>query len=312
MVAVNYGISAMYGSASTTQSVAASSNSPASVSINLTGLAPATTYHARIEATNGDGASSTSDFTFTTASPLSTATTVAGLSGATASVTVACNGGVGGQSCSGPVTLTSHVTSSGKTVLAVAASAARGGNRKRKPKTVVTDETVGSGSYTVASGAKATVALKLNATGLKLLADLYKLPVTVTLGGATPSSSTATFSYPVISTKIRYSFSSRGGALLIRNLNFIGKPPTGARLTVVCGKGACSPRKRTIPLSHGRIALAPGVKVVSLPLGAVAYFELTASGDVGRVLVLDNAGSGRLVASKLCLPPGLKSPSRCA
>jgi hypothetical protein len=64
-VVVRYGTTNAYGSTTAPQDVgSAAVNSP--VSVPLSGLAAKTTYHAQVLATNGDGATSSSDVTFTT------------------------------------------------------------------------------------------------------------------------------------------------------------------------------------------------------------------------------------------------------
>jgi CSLREA domain-containing protein len=60
-----YGTTAAYGT-STPASDAGAGNTPIGITAGLTGLAPGTTYHYRLVATNPDGTSSTRDATFTT------------------------------------------------------------------------------------------------------------------------------------------------------------------------------------------------------------------------------------------------------
>jgi phospholipase C len=70
---VDYGLTAAYGSA-TVEQVVGKGSSPIAVSADLPGLAPATTYHYRITATNGLGKVSGGDRTFRTAGPPSATT----------------------------------------------------------------------------------------------------------------------------------------------------------------------------------------------------------------------------------------------
>ena len=65
-VTVRYGPTTAYGSQTTGQDVGAGT-SPVAARVVLTGLAPATTYHAQLLATNGDGSTASSDLVFTTA-----------------------------------------------------------------------------------------------------------------------------------------------------------------------------------------------------------------------------------------------------
>lgn len=69
---VEYGTTTGYGSSTAPQD-AGSGMVPADVEAALTGLAPSTTYHARIVATNADGRSEGTDVSFTTAPPPPTA-----------------------------------------------------------------------------------------------------------------------------------------------------------------------------------------------------------------------------------------------
>jgi hypothetical protein len=61
-----YGTTASYGTVTADTPVAAGVD-PVAVSASLDGLAPGTTYHVRLVATNADGTSASSDATFTTA-----------------------------------------------------------------------------------------------------------------------------------------------------------------------------------------------------------------------------------------------------
>src|SRR5205823_65543 len=118
-------------------------------------------------------------------------------SGSAVSVTIPCSGGAAGQSCTGSITLTSHVTTQGTKVIAITAA-------KKKVTKVVT---VGAGSYSVPAGGHATITLKLNKTGLKLLQTKYKLPATMRLTGTTNLTKTITFSYARIKAPIAFAWS---------------------------------------------------------------------------------------------------------
>ena len=70
-VSVHYGLTSGYGSLASGPSVPAATT-PAAVTVPLTGLTPATTYHAEVVATNAEGTTTTPDLTFTTPKPTST------------------------------------------------------------------------------------------------------------------------------------------------------------------------------------------------------------------------------------------------
>jgi hypothetical protein len=166
-VAFQYGTTASYGSSVT------SSSSPAGVtatgvSASLTGLAPATTYHYRVVATNRDGTTSGIDQTFTTtaASPGSVTGPGTGPGSATgrfagltvkrqtlrlsrrgaASVNVLCPASTVGA-CTGTLRLT----------IRVRVVVRSHGKRRRVLRTV----TLGSIRFKVAAGRHATLAVKL-------------------------------------------------------------------------------------------------------------------------------------------------------
>lgn len=91
-----YGTTTGYGSSAPCSPSAGSGGSAVGVSANLTGLAPNTTYHVKLVATNSAGTSETSDATFTTA-PLAPAVTTGtssnvGQTGATIGGTVNAEG----------------------------------------------------------------------------------------------------------------------------------------------------------------------------------------------------------------------------
>jgi hypothetical protein len=67
-VLVQYGTTTDHGSTIASQDVGAG-NAPATFTATLTGLNPATTYHAQITATNADGVTMSTDLTLTTTSP---------------------------------------------------------------------------------------------------------------------------------------------------------------------------------------------------------------------------------------------------
>ena len=73
-VSSQYGMTTSYGSTTTSQSIG-SGNSPINVTANLTGLAPGTTYHYRVSASNTNGTTLGNNGTFTTSLPLPQVTT---------------------------------------------------------------------------------------------------------------------------------------------------------------------------------------------------------------------------------------------
>ncbi len=176
---VRYGTTTAYGSSTAATDLGAG-DGPKSFSIGLTGLTPGTTYHVQLVATNNDGTSTSNDLTLSTPIALTTGTradltaSVAShtIKGTAVSVRIAC--AAGGTGCSGALKLTSHVTTKGSKVVAVAA--------KAKRKTAV--RTMGSGRYSLAAGTTKIVKLTLNGAGKRLLKTRHRLPTTMTLTGA--------------------------------------------------------------------------------------------------------------------------------
>lgn len=215
------GYSAQYGTSgfdlSTTGSTALPRTvGPTAVSVALSGLAPATTYHVRLQATNIHGSVTSQDIAFTTASAATTGGTGAG---ATTSGTSGSGGGAGtaGQTqtpaivfggaattmlqggaivvtvpttVSCPKGATACQVSVNATVTLPAAQAAA--SKRKKLKTV----TIGTASFSVAPGASKKVAFRLNRKGAGLLRRLKRLTakvkVTVRSGSLAPVSATRT------------------------------------------------------------------------------------------------------------------------
>ena len=140
-VTVKYGTTTAYGSTTPPQDIGAGGR-PVSFSANLGGLSPGTTYHFQIVAANGDGTTASADGTFRTSVPNSASISAGSSSGPLLSLTIACNGGSPGSRCSGPITLTSHVTTQGTSIVGVTAAKKR---PKPKPKKKITKRvTVGT------------------------------------------------------------------------------------------------------------------------------------------------------------------------
>lgn len=163
--AVQYGTTTAYGSTAPCSS-ALSGSSAAPISVALSGLAPGTTYHYRVTATNVSGTTNGADATFTT-QPRPTNATLKLLGSATITVAggkvplkLSCVGD-SGATCKGTVTLTVR---------------AKVG---KKLKTV----TIGKASVNLTVPGNKTVTIKLSATGKKLLAKSRSHKLKATLSG---------------------------------------------------------------------------------------------------------------------------------
>jgi phosphodiesterase/alkaline phosphatase D-like protein len=162
-----YGTSTAYGSSVDCAAAPGSGPSAIGASAAIAGLAPGTTYHYRIVASNGGGTTNGGDATFATATPRNCVTdpslcnvtvTVtsakAVISGSTAKVPVSCTGDVGGV-CRGTAVFKATV----KTKV------------KKGRKTVVKRRTitVGSAAFDLAAGTKATLSVKLTSAAKSAL-----------------------------------------------------------------------------------------------------------------------------------------------
>jgi hypothetical protein len=311
-VMVNYGATPAYGS-STRASGITPATAPEPFSTPVTGLSPNATYHAQIVATNADGTSTSTDLTFTTlpastlALPLSVSIAAPSNAGATLSLTVTCRGATSATTCSGQITLTSKVSRRRGSVVAVAASKPK---PPKRSSTATKIETVGSGSYSVASGSSARFRIGLNHIGHQLLNRFYKLPVTITVGDSPPLITTFTFRYTVIRSPISFMWAWRPGATIARKLT-ISRIPSAGRLTVICHGGGCPFAKRTITPRHGQVALAPTLAHSPLAPSATLELQITAANKVGEVAIFTIKNDRQPSLRKLCMPPGARHPSRC-
>jgi hypothetical protein len=194
-VTVDYGTSTAYGS-STNAIDAGAGLGAAPFSVQLSGLAPGTTYHAKVIVTNTDGTTSSNDLQFKTASTAADVTAsgpakinpdIVALKVSADAITVALSCPAGTATCSGKIELTSRVTTKRGKVIAVAASA--------RPKRKTHTETVGAGSYSVPPGQTKALKFTLNATGRRLLKARHRLPAIAKLTGAVTLSRAVTFVY---------------------------------------------------------------------------------------------------------------------
>jgi hypothetical protein len=307
-VVVFYGTTPAYGSATASVDVGFG-NSPAPFTAGIGGLAPNTTYHFEVVASNGDGTTTSGDRTFTTLPPVSASIASASTSGPILSLTLACGGGFGPGTCAGPITLTSHVTTQGGSTVAVT-SAAKHKRAHRKPKRVTKLVTVATGSYSVATGSRVTVNIKLNRAGQALLTQRYTLPATLSVGGTTSLSRKVTFAYPVITSPISFTWTFTASASVAQQLT-ITRIPSGGKVAVICRGGGCSFARRTFSPRHGTLAVAPKLGHGGLRPHATLELEITATNRVGKVATFTIRSGQQPTLTEQCLPPGASHPSRC-
>ena len=316
LVTVRYGKTAAFGSSTAPQDIGAG-GTPISFSANLAGLAPGTTYHFDIVAVNGDGTTVSPDATFTTIRATAATITKSSTAGPELTLKLACNGGTSGSRCSGPITLTSKVTSQGKSIVGVSATAAKAKPKPKpkkggKPKKVTKTVTVGKGAFSLVTGHTATVHVKLNAAGLNLLSSRYKLPVKLTLGGTPATTKNVTFSYARLHIKPAYQWAFSSTFAFASELSMSGLPRK-SHVAVVCHGGGCPfARKSFAAPKRGKLDVAPALKQRHLGVGSTVDLQITATNTVGEVVRFTVLSAKVPKETFLCLPPGARTPSACA
>jgi CSLREA domain-containing protein len=285
-VVVNYGRTPSYGSSTSPVDVGAG-NDPSPFSAGLGGLVSGATYHFDIVATNADGQTTTSDGTFTTAPVL--AASIAGIStaGPLLSLTIACAGGSGPGTCTGPIALTAHP--SGKHRHSV---------------------TVATGAYSVPAGQQRTVKVALNRTGRTMLTRDYVLATTISVRGTTPVTRNVTFSYPRITSKTPYAFVFGPRSSIATQLTVI-HVPRGGSVTVICHGGACPFAMRRFAPRHGQVVLTRFFRHRQFRPGTTIQLRIAAPNRVAEVETLVIRSGQQPGVTHQCLPPGAARPARC-
>lgn len=285
-VVVNFGRTPSYGSSTPPQDLGAG-NAPASFTAPISGLQPNTTYHFDVVATNADGQTTTSDGVFTTLPPLTASIAQASTLGPELRLTIACGGGFGPGTCTGPIKLT-----------------ARGPGKRRHAVKVA------AGSYSVHSGGRTTVRIALNRTGRTMLSQQYTLATTMSVRGTTPVTRSVTFRYPRIKSKIPFTFGFGPGSSTTSELS-VTHVPRGGKVTVICHGGGCPFSVRTFAPHHNAVVLAPLFRNSQLRPGTTIQLRVTASNRVGEVETFVIRRSQGPNVIKQCLPPGTARPARC-
>ena len=241
--------------------------------------------------------------------PLGASLTSTSTTPTTVSLTIACQG-LPTQTCSGQATLTSHVTTQGSKLVAVAAKSKP--KPKPKPPKVTKVETIASGSYSLPTGRTATIKLSLNSTGKKLLTERYKVPATLTLTGTATAKRTVTFKYGVIriSPSYTWTFSKTFSYAIELSLSRL---PKGSKVTLSChGRGCPFSKKSFSAPKNGKLALASVLKKRHLSPGSKVQIQITAPNEVGEVVLFTIISGKSPKETFLCMPPGARTPSTCA
>jgi hypothetical protein len=242
-----------------------------------------------VVATNADGRTTSSDGVFTTLPPLTASIAAATTRGPALALTIACGGGSGLGTCTGPISLS-----------------ARDLGTHRRARTL----TLASGAYSVASGGQVTATLRLNRKGQTMLAQHYTLVSTVTVAGTTPITRTVTFRYPLVKSPVSYTWAFGATSTTANELTVLHVPRDG-KVTVTCHGGGCPFQKRTFTPRRGQVVLAPAFKHKSLRAGTTLVLEVTAVNQVGKVETFRIRSGQPPAVNQACLPPGTSRPTRC-
>jgi streptogramin lyase len=231
--------------------------------------------------------------------------------GNTAALTIACQG-LPTQTCSGPVTLTSKVTTQRSVAVAVSAKSKPKGKSKPKPGRKVTKTvTVASGSYSVSAGRSTTLRLKLNASGQKLLNQFYRLPATLAVRGTTWITRSVAFSYGRLHISPGFVWVFTSGFTYAMHLT-LARLPSKATTTVTCRGGGCPFTRRTFTTpKHRTLDLARALKRRHLAPGTTLTVQITAPNTVGEVVVFTMRSGAQPGERFLCLVPGSRRPAAC-
>jgi hypothetical protein len=285
-VVVNYGLTPSYGSSTPAQDLG-SGNAPAPFTAALAGLQPGTTYHFDVVATNADGTTTSSDGTFKTLPPLAASIAGASTVGPSLALTIACNGGFGPGACSGTIGLTTRAAKKHRQAVKVA-----------------------SGSYSVASGSRVTVTIRLNQVGRRLLTEHYSLSSTLSLRGTTQLATRVSFRYPRIRSGMPFDASFNGPFTIFTGLTVLSVP-RGGTVTVTCHGGGCPFGHRAFAPRHHLVILGPTFRHALLASLASIQIKVSAANRVAKVETLTvRSGLGPIV-NKQCLPPGASRPAQC-
>jgi Low-density lipoprotein receptor repeat class B len=252
--------------------------------------------------TYGSSVPATSPATSVVAPPLGASLSALSTLGATASVSITCDG-PSGAACTGGAVLTARERTRGRMIVGVSARRRRG-----PPKASAVTVTVGRGSVAVPVGQQTTLRIALNKTGRRLLSTLYKLPARLSVTGI--PTRTITFAYPVLNLPIRYT-AAYHQAYTVTLAFSVSDLPARSEVRLTCKGPGCPFTAHTIRPSHARVNLTSLFGGAHLLPGAVVGIVVTAPDEVGEVKVIRvRAGAGPQ-QTDLCQAPGITNPQPC-
>lgn len=236
--------------------------------------------------------------------PLSASVVASSTSGPAASVTIACQG-PSGETCSGTAEFSVNERKRGATVVAVSAS-----KRTKGPTTTATLN-VGSHSFALAAGQRATLQIGLNAGGRRLLAKFYRLPARWVLVGVSGAGQTVTFSYPRITSIVAYTIEFTKRYSTVQDLS-ITALPRGSQVTLFCSGRGCPFRRRVVRSRGSQVSLTGMFAGAHLAPRTRLAIAITAVNRVGKVLLLTIQSDAEPAQVVRCQPPGARGPQVCA
>jgi hypothetical protein len=258
------------------------------------------------QATNLAGVSTVATATIMVRS--ASASLIASTSGPTALLTFKCQGASVG--CAGQFKVTARVRVRGGDLVGMVA---RNHADKHKTRPVMIQESLGSGSYSIAAGSRETLRFTLNRAGKQLLSRFYRLPATFTFSatsGTVIPTQIVRFSYPRITALVPYNFRYYASFTEVLQLAVSGVPKGGA-VTVTCRGRGCPFVRRTIRHER-RPDLTRLFHGAHLSPGTTVEITITAPDAVGKVDIFEIQADAAPTLAKLCLPPGAQKPLRCA
>ena len=201
------------------------------------------TFRVQETASNTYGSSvlATSPATSVVAPPLGASLIALSTLGATASVSITCDG-PSGAACTGGAVLTARERTRGRMIVGVSARRRRG---PPKPNAVIV--TGGRGSFAVPVGQQTTLRTALNKAGRRLLSTFYKLSARLSVTGI--PARTMTFEYSVLNLPIRYTAAYHRTYTVILAFS-VSDLPARSEVRLTCkGRGARSRRTPSAPVT---------------------------------------------------------------
>jgi virginiamycin B lyase len=218
--------------------------------------------------------------------------------------------GAAGQSCAGSYTVTTTERLRGTSVVAVTAAATTKPNAKTKTKTKTKTITIARGSYKVRSAATTRVAITVDATAKKLLAQFYKVAASLTVSGTPTTDKAITLRYTRVNAVVAATWAAGPVSSTVAALT-VSRVPAKGVIDAICHGGGCPFPKRQFNAKRGAASLTQGFSTSHLAPGATLEIEISAPDHVAKVVEFTIMRSRQPALRELCLAPGDRQPTRC-